>query len=78
MRPCEEEKMPPSYTAIIRRDGEWWIGWIEEIAGVNSQGATREELIENLQSALQEAIEMNRQEAISAANGTYEEVSIST
>lgn len=46
------------YSAVIRRDGEWWIGWIEEIPGVNSQGATREELLENLQDALREALEM--------------------
>ena len=25
------------YTAIIKRDGNWWIGWIEEIPGVNCQ-----------------------------------------
>jgi len=30
----------PAYNAVIRQDGEWWIGWIEEIPGVNSQGAT--------------------------------------
>jgi predicted RNase H-like HicB family nuclease len=50
-----------SYRAIIQRDGKWWIGWIEEIPGVNSQGKTRKELIENLQSALEEALEMNRE-----------------
>jgi predicted RNase H-like HicB family nuclease len=55
--------MPAQYTALIQRDGPWWIGWIQEIAGVNSQGATREELLDNLQSALQEAIQMNRQVA---------------
>ncbi|PYQ59876.1 MAG: hypothetical protein DMF53_18055 [Acidobacteria bacterium] len=49
-----------SYTAVIQRDGDWWIGWCEEIPGVNSQGHTREELLENLRSALQEALEMNR------------------
>jgi predicted RNase H-like HicB family nuclease len=65
-----------SYTAVIQRDGPWWIGWIEEVPGVNSQGATREELIENLQSALQEAIEMNRQDALAAASADHEEVSI--
>jgi len=65
-----------SYTALIQRDGPWWIGWIEEVPGVNSQGATREALIENLQSALQEAIEMNRQEALAAASADHEEVSI--
>ncbi len=68
--------MDASYTAVIQRDGQWWIGWIEEIPGVNSQGETREELIENLRSALDEALEMNRADALSAAKGTYEEVSI--
>jgi predicted RNase H-like HicB family nuclease len=53
--------MATKYTALIQRDGFWWIGWIQEIPGVNSQGATREELIENLHSALQEVIETNRQ-----------------
>jgi predicted RNase H-like HicB family nuclease len=48
-----------TFTAIIQGDGKWWIGWIEEIAGVNSQGCTREELLENLRSALTEALEMN-------------------
>jgi len=64
------------YTAVIKQDGPWWIGWIEEIAGVNSQAETREELVEYLKSALQEAIEMNREDALSAANGDYSEVSI--
>lgn len=65
-----------TYRAVIQHDGQWWIGWIEEIPGVNSQGATREELLENLQSALQEALEMNRADAVSAANGQFEEASI--
>jgi len=68
--------MSPKYKAVIKQDGDWWIGWIEEIAGVNSQGKTREELIENLRSALAEALEMNRSEALAAANGIYEEESI--
>ena len=49
-----------TYRAVIQQDGQWWIGWIEEIPVVNSQGATREELMLNLQSALEEALEMNR------------------
>ncbi|MCC6125948.1 MAG: type II toxin-antitoxin system HicB family antitoxin [Pirellulales bacterium] len=60
-------------TALIQRDGPWWVGWIEEIPGVNSQGATREELLENLHSALQEALEMNRAEALAAAGEHYVE-----
>jgi predicted RNase H-like HicB family nuclease len=65
-----------TYQAVIQRDGEWWIGWIEEIPGVNSQGATREELMENLQSALSEALEPNRAEARAAASGAFEEASL--
>jgi predicted RNase H-like HicB family nuclease len=68
--------MTAGYTAIVQQHGEWWIGWIEEIPGVNSQGQTREELLENLHDALEEALEMNRAEARAAASGNYEEVSI--
>ena len=68
--------MSAIYTAIIQRHNEWWIGWVEEIPGVNSQGQTREELLENLRDALEEALEMNRAEARAAASGAYEEVSL--
>jgi predicted RNase H-like HicB family nuclease len=66
--------MTSCFTAVIRRDGPWWIGWVEEIPGVNGQGATREELLASLRSALKEALEMNRAEARSAAESPYEEV----
>jgi len=69
--------MAANYTAVIQKDGEWWIGWIEEVPGVNSQGHTREELLDNLRDALEEALEMNRADARAAANGSYEEVSLS-
>ena len=64
------------YTAAVQRDGKWWIGWIEEIPGVNSQGRTREELRSNLRSALREAIEFNRADALSAAESEYLEEAI--
>lgn len=68
--------LPTGYTAVIRQDGMWWIGWIEEVPGVNSQGETREELISNLREALTEAIEMNREDARNAAGESFEEVAI--
>lgn len=68
--------MEANYTAVIQQHGEWWIGWIEEVPGVNSQGKTRQELLDNLRDALNEALEMNRAEARAAAGGPYEEVSI--
>lgn len=68
--------MAGSFTAAIQRSGDSWIGWVEEIPGVNSQGETREELMENLHSALEEMLEMNRADALAACEGAYEEVSI--
>lgn len=54
--------MPATYTAVVQQDGEWWIGWVQEVPGVNSQGETRAALLDNLREALGKAIEMNRQD----------------
>ena len=72
----EELHVENTYTAMVQQDGPWWIGWIEEVPGVNSQGASREELLTNLRSALQEAIEFNRADAIASASGQYVEETI--
>jgi len=69
--------MEANYTAVVQQRENWWIGWIEEVPGVNSQGETREELLDNLRSALEEALEMNRADALAAAQGApYEEVRV--
>jgi predicted RNase H-like HicB family nuclease len=52
--------MHGEYTAVMKHDGDWWIGWIEEIPGVNCQERTREELMETLTVTLREALEPNR------------------
>jgi predicted RNase H-like HicB family nuclease len=65
--------MTNTYTAIIKQDGDWWIGWIEEVPGVNCQERSREELIQSLKVTLKEALEFNRQEAIQAAAPEYTE-----
>ncbi|MEP6912367.1 MAG: type II toxin-antitoxin system HicB family antitoxin [bacterium] len=65
--------MNTTYKAVVRKDGDWWIGWIEEIAGVNCQERSREELLKSLKVTLQEALEFNRKEAIDAAGSDYEE-----
>jgi predicted RNase H-like HicB family nuclease len=68
--------MSANYTAVVQQDGDWWIGWVEEVPGVNSQGQTRQELLENLRDALSEALEMNRADALASAGDSYEEVSL--
>ena len=65
--------MHSTYTAVIRQEGNWWIGWIEEVPGVNCQEASRDELLETLRVTLREALELNRQDAIAAAGGSYQE-----
>ena len=64
------------YNAVVKQDGEWWIGWIEEVPGVNCQERTRDELLESLRATLVEALEMNRADAKQAAGKGYEELTI--
>ena len=60
------------YTAIIKQSGDWWIGWIEEVPGVNCQERTREELRRSLSETLAEALAFNRREALEAAGADYQ------
>jgi predicted RNase H-like HicB family nuclease len=69
--------MKNSYKAVIKRDGAWWIGWIEEVPGVNCQEKTKARLITSLKTALKEALELNKNEAIEAAGGEFKEERIS-
>jgi predicted RNase H-like HicB family nuclease len=68
-----ETLMNNIYTALVKQDGDWWIGWIEEVPGVNCQEKTRGELLETLRITLREALEFNRGEAINAAGTNYDE-----
>jgi predicted RNase H-like HicB family nuclease len=48
----------PQFTAVVKQDGPWWIGWIEEMPGVNAQERSREDLLVCLYEALSEAMAM--------------------
>ncbi len=65
--------MANTYTAAMKQDGGWWIGWIEEVPGVNCQERTREALLDSLRTTLDEALELNREDAIRAAAPDYTE-----
>lgn len=65
--------MANSYTAVTKQDGGWWIGWIEEVPGVNCQERTRGALLASLRATLTEALAFNREEAIRAAAPDYTE-----
>ncbi len=68
--------MKNEYTAVVKHDGDCWIGWIEEIPGVNCQEKTYEKLKETLEITLKEALEFNRQDALAAAGKGYKEEKI--
>ena len=61
------------YTALVKQAGGWWIGWVQEVAGVNAQERTKEELLVALREALREALEFNRNDARRAAESDYAE-----
>jgi predicted RNase H-like HicB family nuclease len=64
------------YTAVIKQEDDYWMGWVEETPRVNCQEKSREELMETLKVTLEEALEFNRQEAITAAGSDYYEEQI--
>jgi len=68
--------MKGTYTAVVKKSGKWWIGWVEEVPGVNCQEATREKLMDSLRVTLREALEFNRKDARAAAGEGFEEESI--
>jgi len=65
--------MNKNYTAIVKQDGDWWIGWIEEVPGINCQERTYKELKKTLKVTLKEALEFNRQDALALAGADYKE-----
>jgi predicted RNase H-like HicB family nuclease len=68
--------MKNEYTAVVKHEGDWWVGWIEEVPGVNCQEPTYEELKETLGITLKEALEFNREDALTAAGSNYTEEKI--
>jgi predicted RNase H-like HicB family nuclease len=48
-------------TAVFEKVGDWWLGYVEELPGANTQGKTIDEARENLREAVQLIIEANRQ-----------------
>jgi len=72
-----EMKINREFTAVIKQDGDWWIGWIEEVPGINCQESSYDKLRKTLKITLKEALELNRKEALAAAVSNYREESLS-
>lgn len=52
--------MTREFSAIYQKSGKWYLGWIEEIPGVNTRGKTLKEVKENLKEALLLILETNK------------------
>jgi predicted RNase H-like HicB family nuclease len=48
------------FTAVFEKSGDWWVGYVEELPGANTQGRTLEETRENLKEAIRLIIETNQ------------------
>ena len=53
--------MKRQFTSVIEKRGKWYVGFVEEIPGVNTQGKTLAEVRRNLKEALTLVIEANRE-----------------
>lgn len=58
---CIIRIMENRFTAVFQKDGDWWMGWVEELPGANTQGATLDEARENLKEAVSMVLEANRE-----------------
>lgn len=53
-------KQKRNFTAVYQKSKGWYLGWVEEIPGVNTQGKSMKEVKENLQEALFLILQVNR------------------
>ncbi len=56
--------MHNEFTAIIERDGDWFIAYCPEIPGANGQGRTKEECVQSLSDALNLSLQDRREDAL--------------
>lgn len=47
------------FTAYIAKEGNWWIGWVQGVAGVNCMERTKKKLLDSLKEELPEMLELN-------------------
>lgn len=61
--------MSHTFTAVYEHHGEWWIGYVEELPGANTQGVSLDEARENLEEAVALILEANRDLARQESTG---------
>lgn len=72
--------MSKKFTAVYKKSGTWYLGWVEEVPGVNTQGRTLAEVRKNLEEALALILETNQlltQRAMPRGKSIREPISVS-
>lgn len=46
------------FRAIIKKSGDWWIGWLVDLPGVNAQERTKKELLESLKIGAEDMLSL--------------------
>lgn len=45
------------YRAVIKKSGDWWVGWLIDLPGVNAQERTKKELLKSLQIGAEDMLQ---------------------
>lgn len=69
----ERIDMQREFTAVIQKRGRWYVAYVEEVPGANTQGRTLAEARRNLREALRLILETNRQLAAAGARDARRE-----
>ena len=72
--------MESAFTGVFVKDGEWYMAYVEELPGANTQGKTLEEARENLREAIELILVSNRELAekeLAGKDAIREEIRVS-
>jgi predicted RNase H-like HicB family nuclease len=58
--------MRNEFTAIVERDGPWYVAYCAEVPGANGQGQSREECLASLKDAIALILEHRREDSLRA------------
>jgi len=59
--------MKPEFSAVVFKDGDWYVGWCLEVKGANGQGRTRKECLADIAASVETMLEYYREEGMKEA-----------
>lgn len=69
--------MRNEFTAIVERDGDWFVAYSPEVAGANGQGRTRDEALASLSDAIALILEDRREDGLRGVPADAERTTVS-